>query len=182
MGKGRKAIPASNKDKSTYKNVGDIERQKDLEPKGYSNSLPAPKDLPDGARKEWKRIVRLLKQGDSDLINNLDLYLLKMYCVEVDIYNKFLEQWTAENHALFKDDVTDTQRANYSISGIQTSASVGKTTKKQINPLLNELQKHSNTIRVYAEQLGLTPVGRAGWTVRNAKKESSEVDDFMGDE
>ncbi len=182
MGKGRKAIIPEQKDNDTYKDIGAINRQQDLSPKGYPDSLPAPKDLTDGAKKEWRRIVRLFRQGDTQIINNLDLYMLKAYCIEVDIYDRLYKQWRDEGCAIIKDSKTDTARQTLDAQMVVTEQSVGNTRKKIINPLLDALQKHANSIRVYAEQLGLTPVGRAGWTVRTAKKEKDALDDFMGDE
>ncbi len=182
MGKGRKATIPEQKDNSTYKDIGAIRQQQDIAPKGYPDTLPVPKDLNDGAKKEWRRIIRLFRQGDTKIINNLDLYMLKAYCIEVDIYDRLYKQWQNEGCEIIKSSSTDTAHQKLSPNNAVIEQSVGNTRKKVINPLLDALQKHSNTIRVYAEQLGLTPVGRAGWTVRTAKKERDALDDFMGDE
>lgn len=50
-----------------------------------------------------------------------------------------------------------------------------------MNPILRELDRYANTIRILAEQLALTPVGRAAYAVRTEKANRSPVEEFMED-
>lgn len=182
MGKGRKAIPPEFKDKKVYKKTGDIERQKDAAPKGYPSNLPCPKGLTEGAKKEWRRVVRLLKQGDTQVVNNLDSQMLAIYCAETDIYNRLYEKWQSEGCQVYITDATDSASTERTPSGTPIKSKQGRSQKTILNPIFDMIQKYANAIRVHAEQLGLTPVGRAGWTVRTANREKSAAEEFMGDE
>lgn len=182
MGKGRKPIPPELKDKKVYKKTGDIERQKDAAPKGYPANLPCPKGLTEGAKKEWRRIVRLLKQGDTQYINNLDSQLLAMYCAEVDIYNRLYEKWQTSGSQIYITDETTSSSTDFMPSNMPIKSRGGSSKKTILNPIFDMLKKYADTIRVHAEQLGLTPVGRASWTVRTANREKSAAEEFMGDE
>jgi P27 family predicted phage terminase small subunit len=181
MGKGRKAIPPELKDKSTYKNVSVIEGQKEYSIKANSKLTP-PRELTDGAKKEWKRVVKLYKDLEVEVLNDLDVQVLSSYCIEVDIRDKLYKKWREqEAEDIYKTNKT-TRASISGNDGKATRDSRSSTTKTEVNPLLREISFHNKLIRVLAEQLALTPASRASYSVRQEKKNRSAAEEFMGDE
>lgn len=168
------------KDNDTYKDVGAIERQKALTPRVDSAKLVPPKFLPEGAKKEWKRVVGLYRTLEIEILNDLDQAVLTSYVIEVDLRNRLYMEWLKEEK-LMLEDKTNTMRTKTSASGVPIEGSVGETRRKVVNPILRELERHNATIRVLAEQLALTPAGRAAYAVRQEKANRSPAEDFMGD-
>ena len=183
MGVGRKAIPPELKDNSTYKDAGVIKRQKVETPKIKSAKLTPPSLLTNEAKKEWRRIVKLYKELNIEILNDLDKQTLASYCMEVDIRNRLYQQWIKEQGG--KVLVVDTTKSASVIktgSGQVSQQYGGKSEREVVNPILREINKHNATIRVLAEQLALTPTGRAAIAVRREKSNRSEAEQFMGDE
>ena len=182
MAKGRKPIIPDLKDKDVYKKTGEIENQLSTQPKGYPNTLPCPKKLTTGAQKEWRRIVKLLKMGSVEYINNLDAQALRIYCIEADIYNRLYEKWQDEGCKIYVPKSPASINKKKSSNGTLLEQSEKQSAEEIINPVFDAMNKHANLMKSYAEQLGLTPVGRASWTVKTVNKEKSAAEDFMGDE
>ena len=180
MGKGRKAIPPELKDNGTYKDTGAIERQKALVPKVDSAKLAPPKWLPEGARKEWQRVVKLYKTLEIEVLNDLDKAVLTSSVIEVDLRDRLYQEWLKEQK-IFCDDETNTTRGKFSAAGIPIESTAGTSKRKVINPVLREIERHNATIRVLAEQLALTPAGRAAYAVRQEKANRSPAEEFMED-
>ncbi len=183
MGAGRKAIPPELKDNSIYKDAGVIERQKEETPKIKSAKLTPPSLLTKDAQKEWRRIVKLYKELNIEILNDLDKQTLASYCMEVDIRDRLYKQWTQEQKAkVLVVDQTKSASVFKTGSG-QISQQIGGQSEREIvNPILREINKHNATIRVLAEQLALTPTGRAAIAVRREKSNRSAAEQFMDDE
>ena len=181
MGKGRKNIPAPLKDNSVYHNQTEIDRQIENTPSGVSANLRCPTDLTDGAKREWRRIVKLLAQLDTQVLCDLDTEILRDYCIEVDICHQLYTRWVADEGCKIEVDSTASSVSNKTGSqGSSTTTTVSG--KKVINPTLREFNRHVQAKRVLAEQLGLTPIGRAAQAARTAREQKSAAEDFMGDD
>lgn len=183
MGKGRKAIPPALKDNATYKDVGAIRRQEEEYPITESAKLVPPKDLTPGAKKEWRRIVKLYRTLNMDILNDLDTATLASYCIEVDIRDRLYSEWVnVQKSDVLSEDTTSRSRATMTASGQVTEKSAGASKRIIVNPILREINRHNQTIRVLAEQLALTPAGRAAYAVRREKANRSAAEEFMGDD
>lgn len=96
---------------------------------------PCPKELSDEARKEWRRVARLL--AESELLSQLDLGALTSYAVA-------WARWRKAEHELTSEDLV-------SISGNGTAFP---------NPLLKIAKDANAQMLKWAVQLGLTPASR----------------------
>lgn len=190
MARGRRAIPAELKDNTTYKDPGAIQRQKDRTPKlksANTASLRCPGNLTPGAKKEWTRVVGLYKQLDMQILNNLDIAVLTAYCIEVDITQRLYEEWLrgsdkAEPCSLMTSEISSGSRIESTPGGQPLKRSSSSSVKRVVNPLLREYNRHAQTVRILAEQLALTPAGRAAYAVRQEKANKSAAEEFMGDD
>ena len=180
MAKGRKAIPPELKDNSTYKDIGAIDRQTALMPRIDSAKLICPSWLPPGAKKEWKRIVGLYRTLEITVLNDLDKAVLTSYVIEVDLRDRLYQEWV-KDQKIMVEDKTDTIRQRQTASGTPIESTIGNSRKKIVNPVLREIERHNATIRVLAEQLALTPAGRAAYAVRQEKANRSPAEEFMDD-
>ncbi len=186
MSRGRNAIPAELKDNSTYKDPGAIERQKANTPKCSSAALRCPKNLAEGAKKEWRRVVKLYRELDMQILNDLDIAVLTSYCVEVDIAQRLYDEWARGTekvapYSLMTPDISTGSKTEATPSGQPIKRSSSSTVKNVVNPLLREYNRHAQTVRILAEQLALTPAGRAAYAVRQEKANKSAAEEFMGD-
>ena len=182
MGRGRKAIHPNVKDNDAYHDKGAIDRQKETVPDVDSAKLIAPKWLTKEAKQEWKRVVKLYRTLEVNILNDLDQAVLTSYVIEVDIRNKLYQEWAREQK-LICEDTTNSARSTFAgRSSIPSESSVGEKKRKVVNPILREINKHDATIRVLAEQLCLTPAGRAAYAVRQEKANQSAAEAFMEDD
>lgn len=181
MAKGRKAIPPELKDNETYKDIGAIKRQQALTPKVDSAKLTPPKFLPPGALAEWKRVVKLYKTLEIEVLNDLDKAILTSYVMEVDIRDRLYQEWLKEEK-LYEESKTTSTSVKTSAAGRPIEGKTGESKRRVVNPVLRELERHNQAIRVLAEQLALTPAGRAAYAVRKEKADRSPAEEFMGDD
>lgn len=181
MGKGRKAIPPDLKDNDYYKDKGEIDRQKSLFPTIESAKLKAPKWLPKGAKDEWKRVVGLYRTLEIEVLNDLDIAVLISYVIEVDLRDRLYKEWLKEEKLLIEDE-TNSVKHKFTANGTPIEASQGSHKKRVVNPILREIERHNATIRVLAEQLALTPTGRAAYAVRQSKADRTPAEKFMDEE
>jgi len=125
------------------------------EPKIQSALLRCPAHLSPEAKKEWKRIVKLYREFDAPILNDLDVNALEVYCEALVTYRKAINmvRQTAEV-AKFKGD--DKQRKN---------------------PWLTVANEAAGQIKKYGEILLLDPVSRA--RVGLAKSKAEDDDDPM---
>lgn len=181
MARGRKAIPAELKDNESYKDIGAIERQRELTPRVNSAELKVPPELTAGAKREWRRIVKLYKTLEVEILNDLDIAVFTTYCAEVDITNRLYAAWTSGKCELITTATATGSSVKASPSGKPLEGKTSESKKQIINPLLREYNRHAQTVRILAEQLALTPAGRAAYAVRREKENKSPAEDFMGD-
>lgn len=158
MAAGRKPQPAAAKENETaHLTKAELKARADNEPKGCPAELKPPKTLSKSAKNEWKRIVKLYRQLDAEVINDLDLNTLSAYCESVAIYQAAQAAYPEEPLVDFDKD--------------------GKPIE---NPYLAIMRKEGVNIAKYAEQLCLSPVGRARMGVLAAKKnEKSDMAQWM---
>lgn len=186
MSKGRKATPAELKDNDKYKDKSVIERQKLRTPKCDSAALRCPPTLSKGAKKEWRRVVKLYRELEMPVLNDLDIAVLTAYCAEVDIAQRLYDEWAkglggSEEFSIVTKAVSTSEKTEKKPSGEAVKSTSGSSAKNIVNPLLREYNRHIQTVRILAEQLALTPAGRAAYAVRQEKKSRSEAEDFMED-
>ena len=145
---GRKPNPISVLDNDKWHMTAEeMEARANNEPDGCDDALEPPKTLSKEARKEWKRLVRLYRQLDASIINDLDLGMLGAYC---ESRARFIE---AQKHYNPDEMITWTDRGPVE------------------NPYMKIMDKEGQLIAKYGEQLALTPVGRARIGIAKAKKE-----------
>lgn len=145
MATGRKPLPSALADKKPHRSNDELERRAENEPGMCEETFVPPDDLTKGALKEWNRVVRLYRQLDRRVLNDLDQSLLASYCESVAIYK-------------------DAQKKYKKLPLVDEDS--GKE-----NPYLKVMWREGANIAKYAEQLCLSPVGRARMGVLAAKKE-----------
>lgn len=149
MSKGRKPQPTTAIDNASVRlTKAEMAARAENEPTGCTAELKPPKMLSKAAKNEWKRIVKLYRQLDAEVINDLDLNTLSAYCESVAIYQAAQNAYQAE------------PLVDYDSNG-----------RPFENPYLAIMRKEGVNIAKYAEQLCLSPVGRARMGVLAAKKE-----------
>ena len=160
---GRKPIPAEAIDNLSHKkNSEEIAMRKEIEAKLKTKAkLTVPKYLTDEAKKEWRRIMRLYNQMELKILNDLDITALVMYCEATAIYKKAQETWAKVNQVVSGNDAG----------------------QKMLDKTFTTMEKQSKIISKLAEQLCLTPVGRARIGNAHSKnKPKSDVLDLMNEE
>lgn len=152
MASGRKPHLTVVKDNGVDRHTkAEMASRAEAEPSGAEAKLRPPKELSKAARAEWRRIVRLYRQLDQEVINDLDLNLLSAYCESVAVYKAAEAKYETEPLARFDYD---------SMKWIE-------------NPYLKIMDNASRQIMKAAEQLCLSPVGRARMGVLAAKKQKA---------
>lgn len=101
--------------------------------------LSCPGYLTDLAKKEWRRTMKLYKTMNANILCDLDVAALVMYCEAWSIYKTAQEQWTK----------------------LVTVCTTNPSAQALIDKTLDVMNKESAIISKLAEQLCLTPVGRA---------------------
>lgn len=104
-----------------------------------SRTLKCPNYLTDLAKKEWRRTMRLYNQMDASILCDLDVAALVMYCEAWAIYRTAQDQWAK----------------------LQVVASTNPSAQALIDKTIDTMNKQTAVISKLAEQLCLTPVGRA---------------------
>ena len=155
---GRKAKPAEMYDmKKAKKSNAFLEARKNTENRlKTDNNLSCPKELSSVAQKEWRRVMRLYRKMDAKIMNDLDISALSMYCEAVAMWKEAQAQWKACGKVFSEDK--DEQR-----------------TLNKVRSIMNEQVK---VVISLAEQLCLSPVGRArfGIGIANKSKEEQELE------
>ena len=151
MPTGRKPRPFSVVDnKKNRYTKQEMQAREAAEPKGCSDMLEPPDELEGAALTEWNRVVKIYRELDSKILNDLDIATLSAYCESVAIYKQAQREYK-KGSLVIKDE--------------------GRIKE---NPYLRIMRLEGANIAKYAEQLCLSPVGRARMGVMAAKK---EVDD-----
>lgn len=129
----------------------DVKQRARNEPKGCMAKLKPPKSLSEDAKAEWKRVVKLYRQLDAEVINDLDINTLAFYCENVAIMQRAEEELKMQRLVVIADEERGTTKAN---------------------PLIKIMNDAGLNIVKAAEQLCLSPVGRARIGAAGAKKDS----------
>lgn len=159
---GRLPTPAELQDKKKMKkNEKDLDCRKAVE-KSFQvvDKLSCPSYLSPLAKKEWKRVMKLYKQMDARILNDLDVTALAMYAEAVAMYQTAQKQWVQ----------------------VQTLVSSNKASQKTLDKIRTIMNDQVKVVTTLSEQLCLTPVGRARMGVAVAKfglKEEKSLDDFF---
>ncbi len=148
---GRKPMPVKlldNKKRHLTKEEADLREKNEVS--GVSAELMPPSGLRGAALREWKRLIPLYKQANIEILNDLDVNTIAAYCESVAIYK-------AAQKAYKKQPLV----------GMVDGRMV-------VNPYLKILDIQGANIAKFAEQLCLSPVGRARMGILGAKKEKEE--------
>ena len=150
MARGRKPhLTVVNDNSKTKMTKAELSARAEGEVTGAESKLRPPKEMSKVAKAEWRRIVKLYRQLDAEVINDLDLNLLASYC---------------ENVAIFK-----AAEVEYQLKPLaEWDGEAGKYIE---SPYLRIMDGAAKNIMKAAEQLCLSPVGRARMGVMAAKKE-----------
>ena len=155
---GRKAKPVEMFDNKKGKKSNEyIEIRKKTEARlRTENNLICPKELSDVAQKEWRRVMRLYRKMDAKIMNDLDISVLSMYCEAVAMWKSAQAIWKRFS-SLYSEDEEE---------------------QKSINKARNVMNEQVKVVLQLAEQLCLSPVGRAkfGIGIANKSKEEEELD------
>ena len=155
MPTGRKPKLTLVQDKVPHRSNAYLAARKNNEPSGCAANFKPPAELSKGARKEWRRIIELYKQLDSGILNDLDMALLSAYCESVAMYKEAQNGYQAPPF-------------NGSLVSMKNGILIE-------NPFMKIMTREGQNIAKYAEQLCLSPVGRARMGV--AKTKNGENDD-----
>lgn len=159
---GRKPTPAKAIDRKEMHHTKDeVRARANAEDKiKTADRLEPPSGMSSVAKKEWKRIMGLYRQMEADILNDLDISALMMYCEAYAVYRKAEKVWV--NFSRIKDP-SDTDYKIFNRARVQMNDQV-------------------KVVCQLSEQLCLTPVGRARMGIAMAKKkeQSSLAKLFQG--
>ena len=114
--------------------------------------LSCPGYLTDLAKKEWRRTMKLYKSMGANILCDLDVAALVMYCEAWSIYKTAQDQWT----------------------NLGTTASTNPAAQALIDKTLEVMNKQTAVISELAEQLCLTPVGRARMGMNPTRRQAGD--------
>lgn len=160
---GRKPKPAALTDaKKSKLNVKRVEQRKEAEKNLQTTSrLNCPNYLTKEAQKEWRRIMKLYRKMEVSILNDLDIPALVMYCEAVSIYKEAQSKWKEINKVV----------------------STNRDSQKIIDKVKKTMDTESEVICKLAEQLCITPLGRARIGIASAlKPKGPTLKDFMKDD
>lgn len=159
---GRKPVPASMIDPAERKRSNaEIENRQAIENSLLVTAkLTCPKTLSAYGKIEWRRVVKLYKQMGSNILSDLDITALTMYCESAAIYKKAQETW-----------------AKYQML---VGANAG--TQRILDKSIKTMNEQTKIVNKLSEQLCLTPVGRARMGMMKVVDDGpSELDDILDD-
>lgn len=159
---GRKPLPAKLIDPADHKkSKEEIEARVAVESGLKTTSfLKCPRFLSPDAQKEWRRVMKLYKQMDSDILCDLDRMAMIAYCEAVSMYNKAQETWARYGQIVAANP--EAQRV--------------------LDKCRAVMKEQTKIITSLSEQLCLTPVGRARMGMGSVRKEPSAIDKFLAEE
>jgi P27 family predicted phage terminase small subunit len=160
---GRKPLPASLVDATDLKrSKEEIRVRKKAEAKlNTTAELKCPKYVSDEARKEWNRLMKLYKAMETNILSDLDITALVMYCEATAIYKKAHEVWTKYNAVVASNP--EAQRV--------------------LDKCFYTMERQTKIVNQLAEQLCLTPVGRARMGMAAIKNNGpSELEKLLDDD
>lgn len=150
MPTGRKPTPLKLVDNAKARHTKEtMEGRQDGEPEGCTDKLTPPRTLSPDAKKEWRRVVKLYRQLNTKIINDLDVSTLSAYCESVAIYRRAQTEYQNKPLVYMNADGRPAE-----------------------NPYISIMRREGQNIAKYSEQLCLSPIGRARMGVAAAKKEA----------
>jgi P27 family predicted phage terminase small subunit len=158
-GSGRKPLSADLLKKHVSKADKDRRREvaKNLE---VGSTLSCPKDMGEAAKAKWRELMRLYRKMPSAVLNDLDKDALRQYCEAWAVYKAAEDTWNNRLHG--------------------EVATTNEETQKLIDSTLAKMNRQSAVMSSLAEQLLLTPVGRARMGINPAEpKKGSALDTFL---
>lgn len=164
--RGRAPIPAAmidnNRSTGYKKSQEEIDERLAMEEKMRTKSvLKCPSHLSKEAKREWHRVIRLYREMEVDILNDLDIQPLAMYCEAVAIYSKAKETWNTYQKVVVANP--EAQRV--------------------IDKCFSTMEKQTAIVSKLSEQLCITPVGRARMGIHaKVKKGPSKLDSILGDD
>ena len=159
---GRKPTPASMIDHKDFKkSIKEIEVRKEAEEKLKTGAeLRCPSYVSKEAKKEWKRVMKLYRAMEVDILSDLDTMSLVMYCEATAVYKKAQETW-----------------AKY-----QQVVAANPEAQRVLDKCFLTMEKQTKIISSLSEQLCLTPVGRARMGMIATKSEEPSKLDILLEE
>lgn len=159
--KGRKPYPFTVMESTNDKNrltKDELKSRKKNEPNIESAALRCPSHLSKGAKKEWRRIVKLYRELDKPIMSDLDVNALEIYCEAVITYRKAMAKVreTAEVYVSKSDQ-----------------------NKPKKNPWFTVANEAAAQIKKYGEILLLDPVSRARVGLSKSKQEESPMAEYL---
>ena len=82
----------------------ELDARREGEVSGAESKLTPPRTLSKLAKKEWRRVVKLYRQLDAEVINDLDINLLAAYCENVAIFQEAEAQYQQRPLAEWDED------------------------------------------------------------------------------
>lgn len=158
--KGRKPKPAEMTDAKEMKlNVKQTEDRKQAEKNiQTSANLTCPKALSPEAQKEWRRLLRLYRKMQVNILNDLDVPVLSQYCEATAVWKTYQKQWKT----MMGIDMNDCDNL------------------KALDMVRRSMNDQSLILIKLAEQLCITPLGRARMGIASAlKPKKNSLKDFM---
>lgn len=150
---GRKPYPFEliNNDKARYTKE-QLEKRNANQPRINHAVLRCPEHLSDDAKKEWKRIVKLYRELSHQIVTDLDVNALEVYCEALVTYRKATAKVreTAEVYVSKGDS------------------------KPKKNPWLTVANEAAMQMKKYGEILLLDPVSRARASLAKEEKENDD--------
>lgn len=122
-----------------------------------TNKLSCPSYLSNIAKKEWRRVMKLYRLMDANILSDLDVTALVMYCEAWAVYKTAQEQWTK----------------------LQVVATTNPASQRVIDTCIDTMNKQAQVVSKLSEQLCLTPVGRARMGINPARNKQDALLDFM---
>ncbi len=124
-----------------------------LEPSPRRRAPAMPKDMDDGAKAVWRRVLR--EMGHTEVIRAADADVLRCYCEAVSQYQTTMRLLTSSGPLV---------------------RSRGDLVK---NPLHQIVRDNRDAVRLFARELGLSPSGRAGLNVEMGGA-VGDIEDVIG--
>lgn len=177
---GRKPIPTPLIDRAKYQKKGYVDNRIEVEQKMILDENPTmPDGLTENAQKIWNETIelydRLYQATGTRVLCALDQGSLKSYCFYKDILDNLYEEYRQDPTVYQRVVVKSKSKTD---NGERTSG----TERKIVNPLFDKIKLIETRLTALANELCLTPAGRArmGILIVNANK-NDELDDFMDD-
>jgi len=161
---GRRPTPASLIDPKTHKkSKKEINKRKAVEKSLRGEpKLWCPGYLSEAAKKEWRRLMKIYKSLSVNILSDLDITALAMYCEATAVWKEAQSEWAKYRKIIAGN--SDQQ--------------------KYLDKIVKTMSDQSKIISNLAELLCITPVGRAKMGIMATKKKEgpSKLERLMSDD